>query len=98
MLVPFLVTAVIILGVIVYYIYFLAPKFNPRTKAELFLQNNRIDEAIIEFRKVLENNPMDISVHAKLSDLYLNQGKIDLAVRHLERVVEINRFNSEVEK
>ncbi len=98
MLVPLLVVSVVILGIIVYYLYYLAPRFNPRNKAEAFLSSNRIDEAIIEFRRVLETHPVDISIHNKLSGLYLRQGKIDQAVQHLEKIVEINLFNSEVDK
>jgi tetratricopeptide (TPR) repeat protein len=35
-------------------------------------------------------------VHYKLSELYLQQDKIDLAVAHLEKIVELNRYSSEV--
>lgn len=98
MLVSLLVITVAILGISVYYLYYIAPKFNPRNKAEAFLSSNRIEEAIIEFRRVLESYPLDVSVHNKLVRLYLQQDKIDLAVKHLERIVEINLFNSEVDK
>ena len=98
MLVPVLVIAVVVLGVFVYYLYFLAPKWNPRNKAEQFLSSNKIEEAIIEYRRVIENYPMDVKVHNKLAGLYLKQDKIDQAVTHLERIVEINLYNSDVEK
>ncbi len=98
MLVPFLVTAIIILGAIVFYLYYLAPKLNPKNKAEILLGENRVDEAIVEFKKVLEKRPSDVSVHWQLSGLYLNQEKIDLAVNHLEAITDINRYNADVEK
>lgn len=98
MLVPFLVTAIIILGAVVFYLYYLAPKLNPRNKAENLLSENRIDEAIIELKKVLEKRPLDVSIHWKLSELYLKQEKVDLALNHLETITVINRYNADVEK
>ena len=98
MLVPFLITAIIILGAIVFYLYYLAPKFNPKNKAEILLNENRIDEAIVEFKKVLEKIPNDVAIHWQLAGLYLNQEKIDLAINHLEAVTNINRYSADVEK
>lgn len=98
MLVPALVSAIIILGVIVFYQYYLAPKFNPRNKAENLLNENRVDEAIIEYKKILEKTPYDTSTHWRLAGLYLTQEKVDLAVNHLESVTQISRYNAEVEK
>jgi len=98
MLVPVLTATIIILGAIVFYLYYLAPKFNPKNKAEILLGDNRVDEAIVEFKKVLEKRPYDVSTHWRLSGLYLNQDKIDLAVNHLEAITEVNRYNADVEK
>lgn len=80
MLVPFLVAAVIMLGAIVFYLYYLAPKLNPKNKAELLLGENRVDEAIVEFKKVLERSPSDVSIHWRLSGLYINQEKFDHSI------------------
>jgi tetratricopeptide (TPR) repeat protein len=98
MLVPILVTSIIILGAVVFYLYYLAPKLNPRNKAENLLNENRVEEAIVELKKVLEKKPLEVSIHWKLSELYLNQDKVDLAVNHLEIINHINRYNAEVEK
>jgi len=98
MLVPVLITAIIILGAIVFYLYYLAPRFNPKNKAENLLNENRVEEAIIEFKKVLEQRPSEVSTHWRLAGLYLNQDKLDLAVNHLEAIVNVNRYNADVEK
>ncbi|HNX24878.1 MAG TPA: restriction endonuclease [Spirochaetota bacterium] len=98
MLVPLLITAIIILGAIVFYLYYLAPKLNPKNKAEILLGEDRVDEAIVEFKKVLEKLPYEVSIHWRLAGLYLNQDKIDLAVNHLEAITDINRYNAFVEK
>ncbi len=98
MLVPILVAAIIILGAIVFYLYYLAPKLNPKNKAEILLNENRVDEAIVEFKKVLEKRPFEVSIHWRLAGLYLNQDKIDLAINHLEAITDINRYTADVEK
>ena len=98
MLVPFLITSIIILGAIVFYLYYLAPRLNPQNKAETLLNENRIDEAIVEFKKVLEKHPSEVSTHWRLSGLYLNQEKFDLAINHLEAITGINRYSADVEK
>ncbi len=98
MLVPVLVAAIIVLGVIVSYLYYFAPRLNPLNKADNLLQTDRIDEAIVEYRKVLEKKPFDISVLTRLADLYLKQNKIDQAVQYLEKITEANRYGAEAEK
>ncbi|HPJ42779.1 MAG TPA: restriction endonuclease [Spirochaetota bacterium] len=98
MLVIILTTSVIVLGVVVYYMYFIAPKLNPANRAEILLQQNRIEEAIVELQKVLDSSPYDINTHKKLADLYMSQNKEELSAKHLERLVEINRFNNDIVK
>jgi len=98
MLVFILVIAVIVLGTVVFYIYFISPRINPKNRAQSLLDENRIEEAIVEFKKVLETQPYDINILWKLSGLYISQGKFDQAAIHLEKIAEINRFSAEVEK
>lgn len=98
MLLPSLVTAVIILGAIVYYIYILGPKLNPLNRAETFMKQGMVDEAVIEYKKLLEHDPKNFIVHYKLADIFSEQEKIDLAVIHLEEIINIGKFNYEVEK
>ncbi len=98
MLVPVLVAMVVTLGIVVFYMYFLAPKFNPDLKAQQLLNDDRIDEAIVEYRKILEKYPLDVAMHFKLAKLYLQLENSDQALRHLERIIEINVYNAEVQK
>lgn len=98
MLVPTLITVSIILGAITFYIFYVSPKLNPLNRAEQFLSQNQINEAIIEYRKILEKEPLNFIVHYKLSDLYFRQKKVDRGVEHLERLLDINKWNYEVEK
>ncbi len=98
MLVFILIIAVIILGAVVFYIYFIAPRINPKNRAQSFLDENRIEEAIVEFKKALESQPYDINILWKLAELYIFQSKLDQAATHLEKIVEINRYSAEVEK
>jgi len=98
MLVAILITAVIILGAVAFYLYIIVPRINPQNRAISFLNENRIEEAIVEFKKVLETQPYDINVLWKLSELYISQEKFDQAAVHLEKISELNRYSAEVEK
>ena len=98
MLIIVLTTSVIVLGILIYYIFFLVPRFNPSLRAENFIEQNLLQEAILEYKKILDKNPYDFLAHYKLSEIYLKQDQIDLASQHLEKIVEINKYNYEVDK
>jgi tetratricopeptide (TPR) repeat protein len=98
MLVPILITLVIVLGMVLIYIYVLAPRLNPLNRADSFLSQNLVDQAILEYRKILDNNPNDFVVHWKLANIYFDRNQFDEGVIHLEEVLRINKFNYEVEK
>ncbi|MCP4130720.1 MAG: tetratricopeptide repeat protein [bacterium] len=98
MLLPVLITITIIVVAVVLYFFVIAPRLNPINKAESFVEQNMVGEAIIEYKKILENSPNDFSIHYKLSNLYFKQKKTDQAVLHLEEIVRINKYNYEVDK
>ncbi|MCU0849266.1 MAG: restriction endonuclease [Spirochaetes bacterium] len=98
MLLPYLIAIFIILGVVVIYIYILAPKMNPYNRADNYLAQDMVDEAILEFKKILDLKPNDFTVHYRLAEIYLKKNEIDQAVIHLEDIIRINKFNYEVEK
>ncbi|MBN1500226.1 MAG: restriction endonuclease [Spirochaetes bacterium] len=94
----FLFMASIILGGIGFYIFFIAPKLDPNNRAEEFLKENKIEDAIIEYRKILDENPYDFLTNYRIANLYIKQNEIDEAALHLEKILEINKFNFEVDK
>ena len=94
----YLIPILVILGVIVYYIYYIAPRINPLTKAENYLSQNMLDEAILEYKRILDDDPENFLVHYKLGKLYYKMENIDEGVIHFEEVMKINKFNFEVEK
>ncbi len=98
MLIPILISVIIILGVSVGYIYYLAPRLNPENRAKTFVDQNMISEAIIEYKKLLEKNPGDFRIHFRLAELYFGKGQMDEGVLHYEEVLRINRFNHEIDK
>ncbi len=98
MLLPSLITLFIIFGAIVYYIYILSPKLNPLNRAENFLKQNMIREAILEYKKILEKDSGNILIHFRLSNLYQKTNMIDQAVIHLEEIMKIDKYNYEVDK
>lgn len=98
MLLPLLVSIIIVLGILIFYIFYLAPRLNPLNRAEGFIAENMIDEAIMEYRKILDDDPMDFVIHFKLAELYFKMNQMDQGVLHLEEVLKIGKYNVDVEK
>lgn len=98
MILPVLVTLIVILGSVVYYIYYLAPKLNPVNRAQSFLDENQVEEAILEFKKILDRNPANFLAHFKLGELYFGEDMVDQGVLHFEEIIKIGKFSHEVEK
>lgn len=98
MLVPSLITLVVVLGLVLVYVYVLAPRLNPLNRAGSFLKQGMIEEAILEYKKVLDSNPKDFIVHWKLANVLFDRDEVDEAVLHLEEILRIGTFNYEVEK
>jgi tetratricopeptide (TPR) repeat protein len=98
MLVPLLIALVIIFGMVLVYVYILSPRLNPRNRADNFLSQNMVDQALLEYKKILDDNPGDFTVHWKLANIFFSRDQIDEGVLHLEEILRINKFNYEVEK
>ncbi len=98
MLVPVLIAMAVILGLSLVYLYVLAPRLNPYNRAMGYLNQNMKDEAIVEFRKILDSNPNDFLVHWNLAKIYFDRNEIDEGVLHLEEVRRIGKYNSQVPK
>jgi tetratricopeptide (TPR) repeat protein len=98
MLVPVLISAVIIFGFIFVYLYYLNPRFNPLNRADFYLNQNLIDQAMVEYDKILEKDPFNSVAHYRLGLIYINLNQIDKGMHHLEQVVRINRYGNEVKK
>ncbi len=92
-----LIIAIIILGGVVAYLS-IAPKLNPFNKAEAFLKQNMVKDAVIEYKRILEKRPHYAVAHAKLADIFFKQGKVDQAVLHLEKILDIDSYNYQIEK
>jgi tetratricopeptide (TPR) repeat protein len=98
MLVPVFISSVIFLGLLIYYLFYLAPRLNPVNKALAFEEQKMFREAIFEYKKALDRNPKDFVIHYKLANIYLNQKEFDQAAIHLEEIVKIDKYNYEVEQ
>jgi len=98
MLLYFLVIGIVVSGIFLYYSHYIAPRLNPAYKAEQYLKNGRMYDAIIEFKKALDRKPDDFVMHYKLANIYLAENEIDQAVSHLEKILFLNKYNYEVEK
>lgn len=98
MLYAFLTIAIIFLAAVASYIFYFGPKMDPNNRAEEFIRSNNISEAILEYKKILDENPYDFVTNFRISNLYMKIGKIDQAALHLEKIIDINKYNYEVDK
>ncbi len=98
MLLIYLIIGTIFLGGMAYYLFYLKPRMDPRNRAENFLNEDRVDEAIMEYKKALESSPDDFITHHRLANLYFSINEIDQAAQHLEKLLNIGKFNYEVDK
>lgn len=98
MLFLILLSGIVVLALISYYIFFLGPKLDPKNKAEEFLELKRYDDAILSYKKILEKKPNDPSILFKLSDVYLAIGEVDQAALCLESILENQIFTYEIDK
>lgn len=98
MLVPSLVTLAIVFGAVFIYIYIVAPRINPLRRAENFISQHMVEEAILEYKKILDARPNDFTVHWKLARIYYDQKQYDESLLHLEEIIRIGTFTVEVQK
>jgi len=94
----FIVIGTILLAAAALFFVYVALKKNKKNKAELLLSENRIDEAIAEFEKDLERQPLNAAIKQRLAELYLKQNKIDEAIDHLESIINIDQYSGDVKK
>ena len=98
MLYFFLVFTIIVLGLVYVYAFLIAPRINPLNRAQNYISQNMIEEAVTEYKKILDVEPKNFTVHYKLADLYLKKKDIDQSAIHLEEVMKIGKFNFEIDK
>ncbi|HPL16641.1 MAG TPA: tetratricopeptide repeat protein [Spirochaetota bacterium] len=98
MLVPILIALAVILGLSLVYFYVVAPRLNPYNRALAYLNQNQVDQAVLEFRKILDEDPNNFMVHWKLANIYFDKNDVDEGVLHLEEIRRIDKYNYEVSK
>jgi Tfp pilus assembly protein PilF len=79
-------------------ISFTCPPSGSCDRATEYLQQNRLNDAIIEYRKILEDNPYDFVTNFRIANVYLKLNERDQAAQHYEKVLDVNKFNYEVER
>ncbi len=80
------------------YFFYIEPRINPVKKVEQLINSNELNNAIIELKKILEENLYDFVTHKKIADLYLKLNEYDQAAIHFEKIIEINKYNYLVDK
>ncbi|MBU1076103.1 MAG: tetratricopeptide repeat protein [Spirochaetes bacterium] len=88
----------VMLGLVGFYLFYLAPKMNPVNRAKKFMVEGNFDEALLEFNRAVENEPDNHEVHFTLAELYLKKDVLIKAEEHYKRVLEINKFTQDIEK
>lgn len=57
-------------------------------RAEKLVKQGKIDAAIVEYQRALEEQPRDFSTANLLGELYLRVGQVDRAVAHYSRIAD----------
>jgi tetratricopeptide (TPR) repeat protein len=60
-----------------------------------YLQNGKVDEAMVHFQKALQINPNSPDVHNSLGNVLLQEGSVDEAMVHYQRALEIKPNSAE---
>lgn len=97
-MITYILVSLFIISAFLYYLVYIRPKFSPLYKAQQLVEQNQLLDAILEYKKAIDEYPDDFVVHYRLADLYLAVGEIDQAVIHFEKVLEIGKFNYEVDQ
>lgn len=62
----------------------------------IYFNNNRLEEAVTQFNRVIILAPNHSNAHYSLGVAYAAQGKISLAIQEFEKVLELNPGNQDV--
>ncbi|MGL4369817.1 MAG: restriction endonuclease [Spirochaetota bacterium] len=90
--------AILFSGAFAYYIFYLGPKLDPKNRAVEFIRQKRFQDAVVEYKKILDDKPSDFVTHYRLADIYMKMDETDQAALHLEKILEIDKYNYEVDK
>lgn len=67
-------------------------------RARKFLNEGNLDEALLEFNRAVENDNENYEAHFNLAQLYLKKDVLLKSEEHFKKVVDINKYNQEIEK
>ena len=93
-----LIIFIIVLGALFYYFFSFKPKRDPMNKALAYIKQNRLPDAINEYKRVLYLNPNNSNVHYQIATLYYKLNKYEEAIFHLNEIKRIDKYDYEVEK
>ncbi len=61
--------------------------------AKFYFLNSKFDEAVTEFKKILEINPLNAEVYCNLGLIYENRQMHDDAKKMYEKAIQIDKNN-----
>lgn len=94
----FLIILIIVVASGIYYLFKIKPGMDPVNRAMSLARQNRLADAIAEYKRALYNSPNDPGIHYKIADIYLRLKKYGEAVFHLNEIIRIGKYDYEVEK
>lgn len=98
MLTVFLIILVIILLSGAVYLLVVKPKQSPLNRAMELLKQNKLLEAIDEYRKSIALKTDAFDIHYKIAVLYNKLKNYDQSIIHLNEILRIDKYSVEVQK
>ena len=84
----FIVLILLIIGFAFYFVY-IKPRQDPYNKAITLSKQNKLLEAVTEFKRILYSNPDSVEIHFKIADIYIRLENYEQAVYHLNEIISI---------
>ncbi len=94
----FLVIFVIFILSLAIYFSFIRPNRDPFIKAVELIGQNKLLEAIAEFKRLLFIKPDSVDIYFKIAELYNKLGNYDQVIYHLNEILRIDKYTTEVQK
>jgi tetratricopeptide (TPR) repeat protein len=92
-----LIIIIVILGLTIYFVY-IKPKYDPFKKAGELAGQNKLQDAITEYKRLLYLKPDSVEINYKIAELYSKLGNYDQVIYHLNEILRIDKYTVEIKK
>lgn len=63
---------------------------------ETFESIESLNNAFVEYHKVIQSNPLNVAAHKRIGAIYAGQGILDKAIKHYNKALEINPKDKDI--